>query len=92
MTDVNVIHPSTLHRHENTSTLLNHFLSIKIRINQLFYQVIMVRLVRAMIQLLAYSGALATLVHCSKKDTKAITNQKPLLKYQFNIMNEYEYE
>ena len=31
-TGVDVTYPSTPHQHENTSTLLNHFLSITIRI------------------------------------------------------------
>ena len=56
---VNVNYPSTMHQHEIRSTLPNHVSSITIRINQLFYQVIVVRLVRAINQLVAI------LVHCS---------------------------
>ena len=59
----NVTYPSTSNQHENTITLLNHFLLITIRIKQLRCQVIVVRIVTTVNQLLAQPGALAILVY-----------------------------
>ena len=62
----NVTYPSTPLQHENTSSLLNHFLSITILIKQLFYQVIVLQLVTAnYFSLLFQQLSEAILVYCS---------------------------